>query len=244
MVVKRGHMVPKGYLKAWADHRGRVEVIDVQQQRGFLSSIHNATVVNHVYDPNILAHDLERDYAAIEDLGIPVIVKLRDGAQRLTVDEREAMIAFLDMHLDRGRYADQTKLRVPAVVFKTGGEFEQAGLGLGDLLLLSRSRPEVLRLTALGLDQWEWRVLDVNDLVTGDGAVMLWAPTKDVPICSVSFPLSPKRLLVIGQDLPDFPALNVRMVANSKRWIVGRCGTLNLGQVQTSEALPNEITGR
>lgn len=241
MVVKRGHMVSEGYLKAWADDRRRVDIIDIQHRRGFPSSIRNATVVSYVYDPNVLTHDLERDYWAIEDRGIPVIVKLRDGTQSLTVNEREAMIAFLDMHLDRGRYADQTKLRVPAVLVKTGGEFEEAELGLGDLLVLSQSLPEVLRLTTIGLDRWEWRVLDANGLATGDGAVMLWRPTKDAAICTVSFPLSPTRLLVIGQDLPDGLPLNARMAANSKRWIVGQRGTLNLAWANSLEALPSQI---
>ena len=135
MVVKRGHMVSEGYLKAWVDERNLVDVIDIQHRRGFPSSIKNATVVNYVYDPNVLTRDLEDDYSRIEDAGIPVIVKLREGAQSLTGQERGAMIAFLD----------------------TDGDLEAAELALGDMLLLSQALPEVLRPSALGLEQWEWR---------------------------------------------------------------------------------------
>lgn len=238
VVVKRGHMVSEGYLKAWADERNLVDVIDIQHRRGFPSSIKNATVVSYVYDPNVLTRDLEDDYSRIEDAGIPVIVKLREGAQSLTGEERGAMIAFLDMHLDRGRYADQTKLRVPAVLVKTGGDFEAAELALGDMLLLSQALPEVLRLSALGLEQWEWKMLEANGLATGDGAVLLWQPTKDAGVCTVSFPLSPTRLLVIGQDLPDELPLNARVAANSKRWIVGERGTLNLTLANSPEIRP------
>ena len=132
------------------------------------------------------------------------------------------MIVFLDMHLDRGRYADQTKLRAPALVLKTGGEVEEAELRLGDVLLLSQSHPEVLRLPTLGLDKWEWKVWPVEGLVTGDGAVLLWgSSSKDAEICTVTFPLSPTRLLVIGRDLPDGVPMNDRIASNSKRWIVG-----------------------
>ncbi|WP_166805174.1 DUF4238 domain-containing protein [Cryobacterium sp. TMT2-4] len=229
MGVKRGHMVSKGYIEAWAVSQNVVDVIDIQDRRGFPSSIRNATVVSYVYDPKVLALDLEKAYSKIEDVGTPVIVKLRKGGQSLTDEERDAMIAFLDMHLDRGRYADQTKLRAPALVLKTGGEIEEAELGLGDVLLLSQSLPEVLRLPTLGLDQWEWKVWPVEGLVTGDGAVLLWgSSSKDAEICTVTFPLSPTRLLVIGRDLPDGVPMNDRIASNSKRWIVGVHGSLKL----------------
>lgn len=116
-MVKRAHMVSKGYIRAWADAGGRVDVLDLEQGRGFSSAIGNATVVSYAYDPEVLTHDLESDYARIEGRGIPVILKLSDR-QMLTPDEQSAMAAFLDMHLDRGRYADQTKTRTPAVLVK------------------------------------------------------------------------------------------------------------------------------
>ena len=101
------------------------------------------------------------------------------------------MIAFLDMHLDRGRYADQTKIRAPAVLLKTEGRIENAELTVADRLLLSGFIQDVLRLTTLGLEQWPWQVREVKYLATGDGAVLLWRPTDGADISTISFPLSP-----------------------------------------------------
>lgn len=153
MTVKRAHMVSKGYIRAWTDAGNRVDVLNLQDGRGFPTSFENATVVRFGYDTEVLTHDLEGDYGRIESSGIPAIVKLRNG-HALTAVEQSAVVAFLDMHLDRGRYADQTKIRIPAVVLKAGGLIEHAKLTVGDRLLLSRSLPDVLRLTTLGLEQW------------------------------------------------------------------------------------------
>lgn len=221
-------MVSRGYLEGWADPRGRVDVIDIEHGRGFCTSIGNATVVSYAYDAEVLSNDLEERYASIENAGTPVIVKLRNGADSLTAAEEAAMIDFLDMHLDRGRYADQTKVRAPAVLLKTGGVVEHAELTLGDRMILSQSLPEVLRLKTLGLEQWQWQVVEEHGLVTGDGAVLLWAESKGAKLCTVTFPLSPSRLLVIGQKLPDSLNPNGRLTTKSKRWIVGAPGTLNL----------------
>lgn len=229
MTVKRAHMVSKGYIRAWADARNRVDVLDLQDGRGFTSSFENATVVSYGYDTEVLTRDLEQDYSHIENSGTPAIVKLRNG-HTLTAAERSAVIAFLDMHLDRGRYADQTKIRIPAVVLKTGGRIEDAELTVGDRLLLSRSFQDVLRLTTLGLEQWPWQVREAKHLATGDGAVLLWRPTDGADISTISFPLSPTQLLVIGQDLPDDVPPNPRLAMNSRRWIVGVKGTLNFSK--------------
>lgn len=229
MKAKRAHMVSKGYILAWADARGRVDVLDLEDGRGFASTIESATVVSYAYDPEVLTHNLESDYARIEDRGIPVIRKLRER-QTLTPAEQTAMVAFLDMHLDRGRYADQTKTRIPAVLVKIGGLVEDAELNLGDRLLLSQSLRDVIRLTNLGIEQWPWAVREARGLATGDGAVLLWRPTDGAEISTVSFPLSPSKLLVIGQDLPDDVPLNPLLAKNSRRWIVGTLGTLNLNK--------------
>lgn len=229
MTVKRAHMVSKGYIRAWTDAGNRVDVLDLQDGRGFPSSFENATVVRFGYDTEVLTHDLEGDYGRIESSGIPAIVKLRNG-HTLTAVEQSAVIAFLDMHLDRGRYADQTKIRIPAVVLKTGGLIEHANLTVGDRLLLSRYLPDVLRLTTLGLEQWPWQVREAQHLATGDGAVLLWRPTDGADISTISFPLSPTQLLVIGQDLPDDAPLNPLLAENSRRWIVGVKGTLKFNK--------------
>lgn len=224
--VKRAHMVSKGYIRAWADARNRVDVLDLQHGRGFASGIESATVVSYAYDPAVLTHDLEEDYARIEDCGIPAILKLRHG-HTLTTAERRAVVAFLDMHLDRGRYADQAEILTPALLLKTGGLLEDAELNLGDRLLLSQSFRDVTRLTTLGLDGWPWQVREAQYLATGDGGVLLWRPTDGAEISTISFPLSPTKLLVIGEDLPDDVRLNTLLAINSKRWIIGVLGTLN-----------------
>ncbi|WP_457101436.1 DUF4238 domain-containing protein [Microbacterium sp. P5_E9] len=232
-------MVSEAYLRAWADARGTVDVLDIQHGRGFPSSIKNATVVSYVYDPAILTRDLERDYWRIEDRGIPVIVKLRNG-EALDSHELSALVGFLDMHLARGRYADRAGVRVPAVLMKNDGSTEDAELNFGDMLLLSQYHPETLRLTTLGLEQWPWQIVEARGLATGDGAVLLWRPHANAEISTVSFPLSPTQLLVIGVELPADLPLNTRLAMNCRRWIVGLRGTLNLGQAAVIAARQSE----
>ena len=229
MIVKAAHMVSKGYIRAWANAKKIVDVLDLQDGRGYPSSYERATVVSYAYDPNVLTRDLERDYSRIENSGIPAIVKMRKGDALLTA-EKHAVIAFLDMHLDRGRYADRTKVRAPAAVLKSDGRIVHTELALGDALLLSQSFEDVLRLTSLRLEQWPWRVREARGLATGDGAVLLWCPTDGADISTVSFPLSPTQLLVIGEDLPDGIPHNPLLAEHSKRWIVGARGTLDFSK--------------
>lgn len=228
MTVKDAHMVTKSYIRAWANAKNVLEILDKQDGRGYRKSYNSATVVSYVYDPNILTHDLEQAYAEVESNGIPVINKLRDDHLALTAVERKALVAFLDMHLDRGRYANQAKTLAPAVIVTTDGEPENANLNLGDLLLLSQHLPEVLRLKKLGIEEWPWRVVQGNGFVTGDGAVLLWCEPGSEEVSTISFPLSPTELLVIGQPLADGTWPNLRLVENCKRWIVGEIGTLKL----------------
>lgn len=228
MTVKSAHMVSKSYLRAWANKKNLVEVIDVQDERSYRVSYKGATVVNFVYDPKILNQDLEQQYAVIESNGIPAINKLRDGDYELSDVEQKALVTFLDMHLDRGRYANQAKTLAPAFLVKEDGSHEKAELNLGDLLLLSRDLPEVLRLSKLGIAEWPWHVLTHPGLVTGDGAVLLWCEPGGKEVITVSFPLSPTQLLVIGQPLADGTWPNLRLTQNCKRWIVGEIGTLNI----------------
>lgn len=229
MTVKAAHMVSKGYIRAWANAKKIVDVLDLQDGRGYPSSYEKATVVSYAYDPNVLTRNLEQDYSLIESNGAPALVKMRKG-EPLTTAETRAVIAFLDMHLDRGRYADRTKVRAPAVVLRTDGRIEHTELALGDALLLSQSFQDVLRLTTLGLEQWPWQVREARGLATGDGAVLLWRPTDGAEISTISFPLSPTQLLVIGEDLADDVPHNRLLAENSKRWIVGARGTLNFSK--------------
>lgn len=224
----RGHMVSRGYIAAWADKKNSVDVIDIQDKRGFPSSIRTATAVSDVYDGEVLTHDLEAAYADIETDGTPVLVRLRDGVESLTDKDRDAMIAFLNMHLERGRFANRANVRAQALILKTDGRVERSELRLGDAITLSQAHSDVLKLNTLGLDQWEWRVWSVDGLVTGDGAVLLWRSSTGNAVCRVTFPLSPTRLLIIGEDLPDGVRMNDYVASNSKRWIVGTRGSLNL----------------
>lgn len=234
MTVKRAHMVSKGYLRPWAEPTKSVDVLDLQDGRGYVSSLANATVIRYGYDPSLLNRDLEHEYSRIENRGIPALVRLRLGHE-LSAAEKTALIAFLDMHLDRGRYADQIKENVPAVVVRPEG-VEETSLSVGDRLLLSQSFSDVIRLVTLGLEEWPWKVMPAKHLATGDGAVLLWGLTDGAPISTVSFPLSPNELLVIGQDLPPFVDINSLLERHSRRWIIGVRGSLRLDQAAVAAA--------
>ncbi|QVG65554.1 hypothetical protein JG551_002989 [Curtobacterium flaccumfaciens pv. flaccumfaciens] len=232
--VRRPHVVTKAYLRAWADDRGTVDVLDLKRRHVIPLSINNATVVGGAYDPLVLSHDLEGEYASIENRGMPAIAKLRRGIE-LTPGEMTAVIAFLDMHLDRGRYAAQAGTVIPATLLKTDGSIENADFSVADRLRLSRSLPEVLRLASLGLDRWEWRVEPKLDgLITGDGAVLLFHEAERVGLRTIAFPLSPTQLLVIGEPIqPDTP-INRHIVEASRRWIISLRGTLKMRVVPTT----------
>ncbi|OWP20308.1 hypothetical protein CBF90_02090 [Microbacterium sp. AISO3] len=233
--VRRAHMVSRGYLKAWADSRGVIEVIDKQKGERYPSSIKNATIVSYVYDSSVLTQDLEAEFAAVEDAGIPAIDKLRRGETDLSADDMHALIAFLDMHLHRGRYADRAGVRVPAQVLRTDGTIEAAELALGDLLTLARGLDDIVQLRDLGLEHWYWQILlQERPLATGDGAVMLWSPAEGSPVSTVTFPLSPTQLLVVGEALREHLPISAAIAKNSKRWLVGLRGTLNLARHQPS----------
>jgi hypothetical protein len=231
MVVKRAHTVSKGYMRGWADSRNRIDVVDMQEGRGYPSSIENATVVSYGYEPNIFTHNLERDYERVEGKGTPVLNALRGGSRQITPAARRSLVAFLDMHLDRGRYADQAKISIPAVALMEDGSIRETGLNVGDRVLLSRSRTDLVRLGDLGIEDWPWRVLRVpQPLVTGDGAVLLFAPPGRSQVCTLAFPLSPTHLLVGGQGWEGTISPNMMIQNNTRRWLIGISGSLNLGQ--------------
>lgn len=236
MVRIRAHMVSKAYLRAWADHRNRVDVLDYEVGRGYPSGIGNATVVSEAYESNILSPDLEKIYAEIESRGIGVISKLIER-QPITPSEQDDMIGFLDMHLNRGRYANRSGERVPAKLLTIGGHAQDGELSLGDILLLSKYVAGVVRLKELGIDAWPWQVQEAKHLATGDGAVLLWKASQEDQVSTVSFPLSPTKLLVIGRDLPLDAPLNPRLAMNSRRWVVGEIGSLDYSQAAVTAAV-------
>jgi hypothetical protein len=227
-------VVTKAYLGAWADDRGTVDVLDMQRRHVIPLSVNNATVVGGAYDPLVLTHDLEGEYALIENRGMPAIVKLRRGIE-LASSETEAVITFLDMHLDRGRYADQAGTVIPATLLKTDGSIENVDFSVADRLRLSQSLPEVLRLASLGLDQWEWRVEpQPAGLVTGDGAVLLFQKPDGAGLRTIAFPLSPTQLLVIGDPLEQGTPINTHIITASRRWIISLRGTIKTRGVSMS----------
>lgn len=231
-------MVSKGYLRAWADSRGRVEVIDMEHQRAFTSSIENATVVSYAYETSVLTHDLEAQYAQIESKGIPVIAKLR-GGHAVSRSEKTSLIAFLDMHLNRGRYADQAAVTTPAVMMMNDGQMKDVDFNMADRMLLSQSLPELVRLATRSIEDWSWQVLQPaagNFLATGDGAVLLWRESEESGLSTVSFPLSPTQLLVIGNDLPDPLPINPLMAEQSQRWLIGQRGTFNMNWLMEDQS--------
>lgn len=233
-VEKRAHMVSKGYIKAWADNRNAVEVIDKIRNYGYVDSYHNATVWSFAYAPKVLTHDLEKEYGLIESRGLRVIRNIRRAQYHLTDDERVALIAFLDMHLDRGRYAGQVDVQAPAIALRVDGTHEQVNLNTADRMLLSRSEGRLISLLALGVAHWpltieEWPQM----LATGDGAVLLWRDAGGSGIGTVTFPLSPSLLLVLGPrlDYPDKFQLNALVAKNSRRWLIAQRGTLRMGDL-------------
>lgn len=227
--VRRAHMVSRRYISAWGDERGRIDVIDLEQKRGYETTFGRATVVSYAYEATLLVGaKLEQQYDRIESAGLPSIVKLRNGRQ-LSEAERVAVIAFLDMHIERGNFADQTKVHTPAVAVMTDGRSRSTTLGLADRLVLSRHVNEGAdRLAKHRLEDWNWSVHHVENLVTGDGAVLRFAkPGRPGEPGSVFFPLSPTRLLQIG-DLPmEEVPLNSIIASRSRRWLIGERGTLD-----------------
>lgn len=228
--TRRGHMVTGGYIRAWVDEHNVVDVLDVQNGRGYHSSYKNASIVSYVYDSAVLTLDLEKEYGVIESQGISAFSKLRSG-EGLEETEARAAIAFLDMHLHRGRYADRAGVRVPALLMMTDGTTQQKELLLGDMLPLAHQHPDTLRLTSLRLEEWTWQIYTTDCLYTGDGAVMLWRPDADHDLATITFPLSPTQLLVIGDDIPTDFNINRAIVNNCRRWIVGQRGTLPIEQM-------------
>lgn len=225
VAVRRAHMVSKGYLRAWADAGNRVAVIDRQYGRGFTASVESATVVSYVYDPEVLSVDLEAHFARTESTGISALNVLRTQ-ELLTKETQYSVVEFLDMHLERGRYADQAAITNSAVVVRRSGETEVLSLKLGDRLLLSRNMEGFSRLGDLAIEHWPWQIYTTDMLVTGDGAVLLLREAKGGDICTVTFPVSPTQLLVIGQDIEADLAVNQLVMQNCRRWIVGTVGTL------------------
>lgn len=221
MTVKRAHMVTRSYLQAWGNDRGLVYVWDTESKAAGVRSVRDATVVSYAYRTEHTTLDLEAHFAAIEGRGAAAIRNVINGGT-LNSDGREAVVEFLDMHLERGRYADQAQVRMPVAVGDVfGGGFQMSEMGLGDRLTLSKDiNKDALRIADLRVDRWTWRVAEVRSgFITGDGAVLVWERTKGSGVSSVSFPISPTRLLILGDVLPEVP-MNALIASNCRRWLI------------------------
>lgn len=222
MAVKRAHMITRSYLEAWSNGRGLVHVWDAEHEINRPQSLSSATVVNYGYRTEVTGFDLEAHYGEIESRAIPALRSLASGGSP-DRDGRAAVIAFLDMHLERGRYADQAKVKVPVWLGSTTEPGRIAEMALGDRLTFARDvDTDAIRLSTLNIERWHWRVLSIHGgLVTGDGAVLLFRKTARAPITAVTLPLSPTRLLVIGDGLPGIhPQFNLLIASKCRRWLV------------------------
>lgn len=224
MSVKRAHMITRGYLEAWTNDRGLLHVWDAENRINGVQSLNNATVVSYAYRTEVTSFNIEADYSRIESGSLPALRNLATGGGP-NRDGRAAIIQFLDMHLERGRYADQAKVTVPVALGSINAPVKIMDMGLGDRLTFSRDiDTDVVRLSTLDLERWRWRVYEVESgLVTGDGAVLMFQQTTGAPVNAVTFPLSFDKLLVIGDGI-DGLALHINQLISSKcrRWLVDR----------------------
>lgn len=230
MAVKRGHMVSRSYLREWTDRKGIVDVADLLQGRASTNSIGNATVVSYVYKTNVLNVDLEAEFEKIETTGIPALRRLRE-CQEHPEEVRDNVIQFLAMHRLRGLYADQADRSTHATLLMSDGSSRQSDLLVGDRMALTHFKEAEDPLTRLGIAEWPWNIWEVGEAVTGDGAVILWRESGEDDTTTITFPLSPTEILVIGRPLKDPPDLNLVTAVKSRRWLVGRRGAFKKAMV-------------
>lgn len=224
-MVKRAHMIPRGYLTAWTNDRGMLFVTDKENAMSREMSLSSATVVRYVYEAPATVIDLEHEFSRIESRGIPAIRRLA-GDDDLNREGKLALVQFLDMFAKRSLGADQTKVRPPMVKLKMGSMDAELGqFTLGDRLVLSDAfGGDGPTLQERGFQSGRWCVTDVPDgLITGDGAVIEWQISSEAVSRVVTFPLSPTRLLVMGQG-GDTRELNVNraVLDRSRRWLIDR----------------------
>lgn len=214
-------MVTRSYLEGWANENRRLLVWDLENKSRRELGLNDATVVKYAYKTEHFDVDLERKYSAIESDGISAIRTLTESGT-INNHGRSAIANFIEMHRERGLYADQTKVRMP-VIFGGPGGIRPETMGLGDRLALRDSVDTgIAKLKNLELRRWRWRVHETEwSIITGDGAVLLWRDYPDSPISTVTFPLSPNKLLMIGAEFNenDFP-INQCIADNCRRWII------------------------
>lgn len=69
---------------------------------------------------------------------------------------------------------------------------------------------------------------------------MLWRDAHGPEVGTVTFPLSPSLLLVLGPrlDYPDNFQLNALVAKNSRRWLIAQRGTLKMGDLGNTRRSP------
>ncbi|WP_162000767.1 DUF4238 domain-containing protein [Bifidobacterium tibiigranuli] len=216
-------MIPRSYLDGWADGKGMVDVADLAKGRSTTTAIINATVVSYAYRTEILSTDLEGQFAKVESAGISALRKLR-RTDTLTQGEIRAAIAFLDMYRERGLYADQAKTQTPAVLLMQDRSLQEAELSLGDRMVLASYMNETVEFDQLGIETWPWSIWDCTNALTGDGALTLWREANSTAVTTITFPLSPTKILVIGRKLSRSVDINLVTVLKSRRWLIAQRG--------------------
>jgi len=108
--ARKQHLVPKFYLKNWADHRGLVRVTDKSLGVDYLKKPEKVGRITDFYTlesenisgdpPPLLAETI---YAEVESQAAPVIRDLISGPRDLSPAEIVAMTLFLGFQLTRGR---------------------------------------------------------------------------------------------------------------------------------------------
>lgn len=225
-ITKRAHMVSRSYLDEWADGKGVVDVADLVKGVSITTTIGNATVVSYAYRTEVMPTDLEAQFGKIESAGVSALRKFRE-AHKLAENELKNAIAFLDMHRERGLYADQTKTRAPAILLMKDGSLQKTQLPLGDRMVLASYMNEGIQLNQLGIEKWPWTIWNAKEVLTGDGALVFWREAGSTEPTTITFPLSPTEVLVIGRRLNSPVDINMVMAMKSRRWLIARRGGIN-----------------
>ena len=207
----------------WADENGDIYVADTQNERALILRASNATIVKYAYKTAVLKHDREAHYSQIETRGIRAIRAACSGAEFSQSDRRD-LTDFMDMFIERGLYADQSDLLVPVIRGSFDSiELKEVEFNLGDMISLHKDlNASDVTLRDEGIEHWDWAVVEQpHPMMTGDGAVICIKHGEQ--LTTVLFPLSPFKLLIVGEAQLDLSFSVTEYIAYvSRRWIIGR----------------------
>ena len=106
MPSKRHHLLPRLYLKRWADERGQVRLVDTHRDRSFIANIADAVVHNGFY--NVETNDgsppdiVESALAELEGYSATAFAALDAGVWPLDDESRTALAHFIALQIPRG----------------------------------------------------------------------------------------------------------------------------------------------